>query len=158
MNQITNLRLFTPADLEPVWSLVQQTIAVSYEPHYSPEVIRFFQDYHPREKILDDAANGHIIVVERDGNIIGTGTIREAHIRRVFIEHSCQGQGIGKQIVSNLEQNVRDRHVPEIDLSSALGARTFWEFNGYSVKEEFQTPTPDGLIIHFFHMFKRLVP
>ena len=99
-----HLRSFTPAYLEPVWSLVQRTIGISYAPDYSPEVIKFFQDYHPREKILDDAENGHILVAERDGTIIGTGTLREAHIRRVFIEPGCQGQGIGRVIATHLEE------------------------------------------------------
>jgi len=152
------LRPFTTADIEPVWELVQRTIAVSYRPDYSPEVIRFFQDYHPREKLLDDAANGHIIVAERDRKIIGTGTIREAHIRRVFIEPDCQEQGIGKIIVEHLEQNARERQVPEVDLSGALGSKTFWEARGYAVRQEVFRSIDGGPVIHYYEMAKRLVP
>ncbi len=150
------LRPFTPADIEPVWELVQRTIAVSYRPDYSPEVIRFFQNYHPREKILDDAANGRIVVAERDGGIIGTGTIREAHIRRVFIDPACQGCGLGKSIVEHLERNARDRNVPAIDLSGALGSKTFWEARGYAVRQEVFRAIDGGPVIHYFEMYKKL--
>jgi len=153
-----HLRPFTPEDIEQVWSLVQRTIGVSYQPDYSPEVIRFFQDYHPREKILDDAENGYIVVAERDGIIVGTGTLREAHIRRVFIEPDCQGQGIGRTIAAHLEERAIQANITKVDLSGALGSRAFWESIGYTVRREVFRSINDGPVIHYYEMARTLAP
>jgi ribosomal protein S18 acetylase RimI-like enzyme len=150
------IRPFKETDIETVWALVQRTIGISYRPDYSPEAIRFFQEYHPREKILDDAANGRIIVAEQNQTIVGTGTLREAHIRRVFIEPSHQGQGIGSLIADELESRAIAKGWTTIDLSSALGSLRFWESRGFSVSEEHFRPVDNNLIIHYYTMTKDL--
>lgn len=151
-----NIRPFTEADLDTVWELVQRTIGISYQPDYSPEAIRFFQDYHPREKILDDAANGRIIVAEQQGKIVGTGTLRDAHIRRVFIDPESQGQGTGSIIAAELETQAISNGWKTVDLSAALGSRRFWESRGFYISEENFTPVEDNLVIHYFTMTKDL--
>jgi GNAT superfamily N-acetyltransferase len=151
-----NIRLFKKADLEDIWALVQHTIGVSYRPDYSPEAIRFFQDYHPREKILDDAANGLILVAEQEQEIVGTGTIRDAHIRRVFIHPSRQGQGIGSLIANELEAHAVQNGWTTVDLSSAIGSRTFWESRGFYISQEHFTPVESNLVIHYYTMTKDL--
>ena len=156
MPPTAHIRPFTEADLEDVWTLVQHTIGISYRPDYSPEVIRFFQNYHPREKILDDAANGSILVAEHERKIVGTGTIRDAHIRRVFIEPSCQGQGIGSIIADELEAKAVKTGWTTVDLSSALGSLRFWESRGFFVSQENLSPAGEGLIIHYYTMAKDL--
>lgn len=156
MPPTVNIRLFKEADHEDVWALVQHTIGVSYRPDYSPEAIRFFQEYHPREKILDDAANGTILVAEHEQEIVGTGTIRDAHIRRVFIYPSHQGQGIGSLIASELEAHVVRKGWKTIDLSSAIGSRTFWELRGFYVSQEHFTTVESNLVIHYYTMTKDL--
>ena len=156
MPPTVNIRLFKKADNEDVWTLVQHTIGVSYRPDYSPEVIRFFQDYHPREKILDDAANGTIMVAEQGQEIVGTGTIRDAHIRRVFIHPSHQGQGIGSLIARELEACAVRNGQTTVDLSSALGSRTFWESRGFYISQEHFTPVGSDLVIHYYTMTKDL--
>ena len=156
MPPLVNIRLFKKADIEDVWALVQHTICVSYRPDYSPEAIRFFQDYHPREKILDDAANGMILVAEHEQEIVGTGTIREAHIRRVFIHPSRQSLGIGSLIASELETRAIRNGWTTVDLSSAIGSRTFWELRGFYVSQEHFRPVDDNLVIHYYTMTKDL--
>ena len=158
MPPLVNIRLFKKADIEDVWALVQHTICVSYRPDYSPEAIRFFQDYHPREKILDDAANGMILVAVKGQEIVGTGTIREVHIRRVFIYPSHQGQGIGSLIASELEAHAVRKGWMTVDLSSAIGSRIFWESRGFYISQEHFTPVETNLVIHYYTMIKDLPP
>jgi GNAT superfamily N-acetyltransferase len=151
-----NIRLFNKTDIEDVWALVQYTIGVAYRPDYSPEAIKFFQEYHPREKILDDAANGAILVAEHEQVIIGTGTIRDAHIRRVFINPSHQGQRIGSLIANELEAHAVRNGWTTVDLSSAIGSRRFWESRGFYVSEEHFRPVDNNLVIHYYTMTKDL--
>ena len=136
---------------------MQRTIGTSYKPDYGPAEIQFFQDYHPREKIVTDAASGHTLVAAQDGAILGTGTLNDDHIRRVFIEPGCQGQGIGNRIAGELERRARVAGIRRVDLSCALGALRFWEGRGYAITEEVFRPSPDGsVIIHYYEMEKTL--
>ena len=156
MPPTVNIRLFKKADLEDVWALVQHTIGVNYQPDYSPEAIRFFQEYHPREKILDDAVNGTILVAENEQEIVGTGTIRDAHIRRVFIHPHRQGQGTGSLIATELEAHAVRKGWTTVDLSSAIGSRSFWASRGFYISQEHFTPVETNLVIHYYTMTKNL--
>jgi GNAT superfamily N-acetyltransferase len=153
-NGDVQLRQFRPKDLAAVHELVVSTIAVSYRPDYTPEVVEFFKSIHPPETILSDAENGYTVVAAEDGEIVGTGTLLGTNVRRVFIDPARQHQGIGSLIYNELEKRACEKGLDILDLSSALGARTFWERHGYSVREEHFTPTEDGRIIHYYTMTK----
>jgi len=94
--QNIRLRQMKTTDLEAVYELVQQTIEVSYADVYPPEAIEFFKNHHCQENIMKDIERGYIVVAESGGLLLGTGTIIETSIRRVFINPEYQHQGIGK--------------------------------------------------------------
>lgn len=150
------IRQFRGKDLSYVHRLVLDTIDVSYRPDYTPKVIEFFKEYHPRETIRDDAETGYTIVAADDGQIVGTGTLLGTNIRRVFIDTARQRQGIGSLIVNELEKRATREGIHILDLSSALGARTFWETHGYTVREEHFTPAGNNRVIHYYTMMKTL--
>ena len=137
MPQETIVRRFNEADLASVYELVRSTIDISYRPDYPQNAIEFFQGRHTRERILDDAKNGRTLVAWHSGEIAGTGTLLGAHIRRVFVDP-------------------RSNKVAELDLSAALGSRTFWESRGFTVREELFAPAREDLVIHYFVMVKKL--
>ena len=154
MTPDTILRRFTDNDLSAVYKLVQYTIDISYRSDYPENVIDFFKDYHTSESILEDAENGLTLVVLQEEQIIGTGTLLGTNIRRVFINPHCQRRGIGTLIWEELEATARSKNVPVLDLSSALGSRTFWESRGFTISEEIFAPAGNDRIIHYYTMTK----
>jgi len=68
-------RPFTVTDLVPVQRLVHLTIDSSYSGVYPPRAVRFFKEFHSLDRILERNAEGEVIVVEQDGEIVATGTI-----------------------------------------------------------------------------------
>jgi GNAT superfamily N-acetyltransferase len=148
------IKQFDKQDLPAVHRLVINTIDISYRPDYTTEVVKFFKSIHPPETILSDAETGYTVVAAEDGKIVGTGTLLGTNVRRVFIDPSRQHQGIGTLIVNELEKRAKSESRYILDLSSALGARAFWERHGYSVREEHFTPAGDGRIIHYYTMTK----
>jgi GNAT superfamily N-acetyltransferase len=149
-----SIRPFKDTDLIQVWDLVHYTIDISYRADYTPEVVEFFKEYHPPETIRSDAETGYTVVAAGNGSIVGTGTLLGTNIRRVFIDPARQHQGIGSLIYNQLEKQANEKDIYILDLSSALGARAFWEKHGYSVQEEHFTPAGDGRIIHYYTMTK----
>lgn len=156
MPQNTIIRRFNDDDLPSVYELVQNTIDFSYRPDYPEKVIEFFKEYHTRESILDDAKNGYTIVALQDGEIAGTGTLLGANIRRVFISPLYQRRGIGTLIADELEKKAAADNQSILDLSSALGSRTFWESRGFIIQEELFAPAGKDRIIHYYSMIKTL--
>ena len=152
----TTIRRFTHDDLDVVHNLVHSTIDISYRPDYPEKVIKLFKEFHSREIILDDAENGCTLVALHDGEIVGTGTLLGGHIQRVFIKPCFQGRGTGTLIAEELERIAVENNVPVLDLSAALGSRTFWESLGFTVKEELFAPARKDVIIHYFAMEKTL--
>jgi GNAT superfamily N-acetyltransferase len=108
-NEKVILRIFEPADIEPVYILVMGTIDKSYTGVYPEEAIRFFKQYHCKENIYDDYLNGYTIIAELEREIVGTGTLLGANIRRVFVNKCYQGHGLGKLIMKKLENRASKR-------------------------------------------------
>ena len=152
----TTIRRFTHDDLDVVHNLVHSTIDISYRPDYPEKVIKLFKEFHSRETILYDAENGCTLVALHDGEIVGTGTLLGGHIQRVFIKPSFQGHGIGTFIADELEKIAVENNILFLDLSAALGSRTFWESRGFTIKEELFAPARKDVIIHYFAMEKML--
>lgn len=150
------IRPFKEDDLPSVYELVQNTINISYRSDYSAEAIELFKEYHSRENILDNAMNGYTVVAVEDGKIVGTGTLLETSIRRVFISPLRQRRGIGTLIIEELEKQARNNKIPTLELASAIGSRSFWESRGYTVQEELFAPPGKEGIIRYFSMTKDL--
>ena len=150
------VRSFRYRDLESVYELVQNTMDISYRADYSEEALRLFKIFHSRRIILENAANYHVLVALIAGEVVGTGTLQGAHIRRVFVSPQHQGRGIGKLIAAELEKKALARDISKLDLAAAVGSRTFWESQGYSVDEERFAPSDRERIIRYYTMSKNL--
>ena len=156
MIQNIRLRQMKTTDLKPIFELVQNTIAVSYADVYPPEAIEFFKNHHSQENIMKDIERGYIVVAESGGLLLGTGTIIETSIRRVFINPEYQHQGIGKIIANKLERKAKSSGLAKLDLSASLKSRQFWEAMGFVATGEFALPVANAKKLIFYEMIKTL--
>lgn len=150
------LREFSREDLAALYRLVQNTIEAAYGGVYPPEAVAFFKDYHSQENILNDAAGGYTVVAEQDGEILGTGTLLECNVRRVFTDVSRQNRGIGGTIAVELESRARTKKAPSLDLAASLVSRQFWESFGFIVSQEDFIPVGNGQKLRYYRMLKKL--
>ena len=144
------------SDLQSVYELVQKTIQVSYADVYPPEAIEFFKNYHNQDDILKDAVSGYSIVAESDGLILGTGTLLEMNVRRVYIDPQHQHRGIGQLIVKKLEQKAKSERLEKLDLSASLKSRRFWEAMGFVFVAEYFIPVANDKKLIYYEMAKTL--
>lgn len=156
MPKDVNIRKMKKKDLQSVYVLIQKTIEISYSDVYPLEAIELFKEYHSKENIAKDASTGYSIVVEFNGAIVGTGTLLETNIRRVFVSPSYQNEGIGKLISRELERKALSDKVSNLDLSSSLVARRFWESMGFRLQAEDFIPASNGQRLIFYKMDKIL--
>ena len=150
------VRSFQYRDLESVYELIQNTMDISYRADYSEEAMRLFKIFQSRWVILENASNYHTLVALIAGEIVGTGTLQGAHIRRVFVSPQHQRRGIGKLIAAELEKKALSEDKTVLDLAAAVGSRAFWESLGFKVEEERFAPSEKRRIIRYYTMAKNL--
>ena len=135
-SDVTEIREFTESDLILVVDLINKTIDACYSGIYPPRAVQFFKQFHSQEKIIERHQKGKILVVEKDGKILGTGSIINKDISGVFIHPEFQGQGIGGGLIRELENRVIARGYAESELSVSLPSRGFYESLRYEILEE----------------------
>ncbi len=123
-------------EAEQVYNLVQNTIKAVYPNYYPQEVVDFFCNLHSKEKVNNDIENGYVSVLYSGDEIVGTGSVKDNHITRVFVLPEHQGEGYGRFIMQCIE-SVLIENYDTVILDSSLPASNFYEKNGYkTVKHE----------------------
>ena len=150
------MREFRTTDLFAVKALIHRTLVVCYAGHYCPEAIRFFVNYHDEQAILRDAREGCIIVFEKAGRIVGTGTLTGNEIKRVFVDPACQQEGVGRLIMEQLENLAAATGIANVKLDASLPSRSFYEHLGYAVVEQASLPVENGRRLDFCRMRKMM--
>jgi N-acetylglutamate synthase-like GNAT family acetyltransferase len=123
---------------------------------YPKEAIKFFKEYHCDENILKGAAEGWNIVLEENNQIIGTGTIIDDHIMRVFVNPKFQKRGLGKLIMCKLEEKAISTGVSAVKLDASLPSKKFYDALGYKTCEKAYLKLENGKKLHYYKMDKVL--
>jgi GNAT superfamily N-acetyltransferase len=76
-------------------------------------------------------AERDIFVCQAGGRMIGTIGLGGDKLHSLFVEPSLQKAGIGARLVAHLDAHARRAGVAELQLSSSLTARGFYERLGY---------------------------
>ncbi|MHC4463088.1 MAG: GNAT family N-acetyltransferase [Planctomycetota bacterium] len=147
---------FRSSDLTAVKHLIHNTIDNCYTETYPKEAVQFFKDWHCDERILEDANKGHTIVLEKNSQIIGTGTILEDEIKRVFVEAKLQKQGLGKLIMRKLEEKAASLGIDVIKLDASIPSKKFYDSLGYVTLEETFLEVENGKRLYHYKMEKSL--
>ena len=86
----------------------------------------------------EDMSNHRMIIDEKTGNALAVGRLQfnsedEAQIRYMAVADEFQGQGLGSQIISALEDVARGKGIQKIILSARENALQFYKNNGYKI-------------------------
>ena len=150
------IREFTNSDLANVKSLVYRTIDSSYSSVYCAEAVQFFKDWHHDEKILENAEKGYTIILEKSNKMVGTGSIVDNEIMRVFVDPAFQKQGFGKLIMKKLEEKALSLGIGVIKLDASIPAKRFYDDLGYITLEETFLELKDNKRLDYYKMQKSL--
>lgn len=131
-------------DADAIHAITQQTIRTIY-PHYYPEgAVDFFLQHHNPKAIARDIQNGCVhLLWTADNQPIGTVTIRENEILRLFVLPAFQGKGYGKLLLDFAEALVSKIH-PEIVVDASFAAKALYLKRGYRETEYHQIKTQNG--------------
>ena len=151
------IRQFRESDVEAVRELIHYTINVSYSPVYPPRAVQFFKDFHSEAKIIERHQKGEILVVEKEGKIIGTGSIVGADILGVFVNPDFQHQGYGKSLMQELEKKALVNGLSGVALGVSLPSRRFYESLGYEIIRDRTIDVGEGQRLDYWDAKKTLM-
>jgi len=150
-----DFQLANKNNLEQVYELVQETIQVVYPKYYLPEIVDMFREYHSREHVLQDITARNTYILWVGDTIVGTGTIQENHITRVYVLPRFQGKGYGTYIMKQLEERIR-KNYDTIDIDASLPACRLYQRLGYTTVDHGIWECKNGVIQVYEIMKKEL--
>jgi GNAT superfamily N-acetyltransferase len=124
--------------------MIHATIESSYTGIYPARAVQFFKDYHSQDNLLKRDQRGAVLVMERDGVLVATGSRVENEISGVFVQPGKQRLGLGKMIMAELEKRAVRSGCTEVTLSVSLPSRAFYESLGYELIDFFQRDVGEG--------------
>ena len=148
--------VFNKNDIDELYNFIIETIKISYFGYYPEEAINHFIDYSNKKDILEDSENNFVIVVKKDNKIIGTGTLKYTHIKRVFVSPNYQGKGLGKLIMDTLESEAKRNNLKIVELHSSLFAKKFYDNLNYKMFKIGKVIVQNGELLYYQRMSKNL--
>lgn len=131
-----NIRAAAAADWQTVRAITRETIEAVY-PHYYPAgAVAFFLQHHSDDAIRRDIAENCVyLYISANGQAVGTVTVRENDIGRLFVLPAYQGRGYGGALIAFAEQLIAQQYDEAVlDASfaaKALYLRHGWQETGY---------------------------
>lgn len=149
------IRMAEVTDLERVLQITANTITEVYSHYYAEGVVGFFLKHHSREHVLSDIEHGTVWVLEHDGSPIGTMTIRENAVYRLFVLPEYQSRGYGSQLMDFAEDKIAETF-DHIHIDSSLAAKEMYLKRGYKELKTCKIQADHGDILVYDEMVKQV--
>lgn len=138
------IRQALAGDFDTVRQITRQTIQAVY-PHYYPAgAVAYFLAHHSDESIrLDIDENRVFLCISDSGEAVGTVTVADNEIGRLFVLPATQGYGYGGSLLRFAEQLIAQRYA-EAELSVSLPAKPIYLKYGYRAADYHMIETENG--------------
>ena len=127
------LRRAVGADRTAIWEVRTRAIA-SCITYYPQQDIDVWASALPPENLERTIESNKFLVVEDDGEIVGTGFLdrdRET-LDAVFVRPDYQGQGVGTMILQALEAAAVNAGIKRLAVAATLNSVPFYTARGFS--------------------------
>lgn len=127
---------------------------------YSPEEIEAWVGWIREDHYALDVPGHLFLVAERDGSVVGFGRadLPRGEIEALYVAPHCGGLGIGRQLLSSMEEKAREAGAERLALNASLPARLFYERTGYREVGQRRWESPGGGSVLIVRMEKAIRP
>ncbi|MBR1742057.1 MAG: GNAT family N-acetyltransferase [Lachnospiraceae bacterium] len=116
--------------LSIIVDIVQTTIDEIYPKYYPIGAVAFFKELHSDNNIFSDIANGYVYYLSDNDRAVGTVTIKENHILRLFVLREFQHKGYGQKILDFAEKKI-EKEYSDIEIDASFPAKHIYLNRGY---------------------------
>lgn len=139
--------------IESLKEIIHITINAIYSKYYSKGVVDFFLKHHSYVNIKNSIIDETVLLLYSGATLIGTGSLKENEIKRVFILPEYQFRGMGTILMDTLEGLVLKKH-DSVELDASLPGYEFYLNRGYSPIKYNKIITDDEDVLCYFRMVK----
>ena len=106
-----SIKSATISDLGIIKQITHKTITEIYPHYYSDGAVSFFLNHHNENNIIDDIKKHCVyICVDTEDTIVGTVTIKNNEICRLFVLTEYQGNGYAKNLIDFIVKEYADKY------------------------------------------------
>ena len=121
-------------DLGIVRKITGSTIKSIYPRYYPTGAVEFFLSHHSDAHILSDISDGKVYVLYEDAEPIGTVTISENKINRLFVLPEYHHKGYGNELLDFAEKMILESYKC-VQIDASFPAKRIYSKRGYKETE-----------------------
>ena len=140
-------------NLDVIVRITHTTISEIYSRYYASGVVDFFLKHHSIQNILLDIKNGIVWILEEDDCPVGTVTVKENAVNRLFVLPEYQSCGFGSQLMDFAEKKIGESF-DRVHIDSSLAAKEMYLKRGYKEKKTCRIIADNGDILVYDEMEK----
>lgn len=141
------IRKFESIDSSRLCEIIKRNLIEINSKDYPKEIIDGMCSRFVPERIIENAKKRDIYVAELNGEVIGTASLENNIIYGVFVDVNYHGCGIGKKLMSIIEDNAKKNSVNLVQVPSSITSQNFYYKLGYNYVKEVETPDSGRCII-----------
>jgi GNAT superfamily N-acetyltransferase len=153
----TIIRKACADDAAAAWEIRNAAILSQCKGHYPSELLAIWTDGAITEEFIQFVVE-HLYVATVNDVVVGTGMIdrNTGKLDAIFTRPDMMRRGIGRQMVSFLEDIARDAGLTELTLDSTLNAAEFYRSCGFVGEAIGTYRSPRGITLDCIPMRKML--
>lgn len=141
-------------NLSTIETITQTTIRQIYPRYYPQGAVDFFAEHHNSDNISKDIQHGYVFLCyDNNWQAVGTVTIKENEICRLFVLPEHQGQGYGSAMLDFAEKLIFEKY-PQVSLDASLPAKGIYLKRGYVITEAHSISCSNGDYLCYDVMMK----
>ncbi|NMZ07014.1 GNAT family acetyltransferase [Pseudomonas proteolytica] len=127
----TAVRLAQASDAEGISQVILAALHSSNAGDYPADVIARVASNFTPQAVLQLLTRRTVLVALQDQQIVATAALDANVVRSVFVNPALQWQGIGRQLMVDIEQRAREAGVTVLSVPSSLTAEPFYTKLGF---------------------------
>ncbi len=144
-------------DAQTAWNIRNAAINSQCTGHYPPELLEIWTGGEMTEQFVKSVVDSFYVAIV-DGHVVGTGMIdlNSGKIDAMFVHPSEMGTGVGRCILSYLEEVAHGAGLAHVSLQSTLNAAPFYRACGFVGQATAKYESPRGISLDCIPMKKSL--
>ncbi len=153
-----SVRPATDEDRASICNVHVRAIRETCSRSYSPEQVSAWAGLLSPESYTAVLKERVLVVATEGGAVVGFGQLNPdtGEVDAVYVLPDCQGQGIGRVLLADLEAKARARGIRVLELSATLNALPFYTQAGYARRHPAVHRLPSGVGLECVRMSKEL--
>lgn len=141
------IRKFKNTDSSNVCEIIKKNLIEINSKDYPQEIINDMCNLYIPEYMIEKSKKRDIYVAELNGELIGTASFEDNVIYTVFVNTNYHKRGIGRKLISFIEESAKKNSINLIQLSASLTSLNFYYSLGYKYVKEVDIPNLGRSII-----------